>query len=75
LNKKCSEYFFAFGNGRAEKCCVYNDGYKYNGKEITTDEATWLTYYYIWNHKRASSIDEARRYYDDTSRGMEYSDI
>ena len=53
----------------------YNDGYKYNGKDITTDEATWLTYYYIWNHNRALSIEEAKRYYVDTSRGMDYSDI
>ena len=44
----------------------YNDGYEYNGKTISTDEATWLAYYYDWNKKRAPSIAEAKRYYDET---------
>lgn len=43
--------------------------------KLPTDEATWLTYYHIWIHNRAPSIEEAKRYYEDTSRGMDYSDI
>lgn len=50
----------------------YNDGYRYNGKDISMDEANWLTYYYDNKHKRASSIDAARRYYEDTSSDDNY---
>ena len=45
----------------------YNDGYRYNGQDISMDEANWLTYYYVENHRRASSIDEAKRYFEATS--------
>lgn len=45
----------------------YNDGYRYNGVDISMDEANWLTYYYVWNKSRASSIEEARRYFEETS--------
>ncbi|WP_255350993.1 hypothetical protein [Butyrivibrio sp. AE2032] len=36
------------------------------------DEANWLTYYYDNKHKRAPSIDAARRYYEDTSSEENY---
>ena len=52
----------------------YNDGYEYNGKEISTDEANWLAYYYYWNKKRAPSMAEAKRYYEANSYEYDYCD-
>ena len=42
----------------------YNDGYRYEGEEITTYEARCLVFYYRWNGKRAPSIDEAVRFFE-----------
>lgn len=42
---------------------IYNDGYRYEGKEITPYEANCLTLYYLWYGRRASSIDEAEQLY------------
>jgi hypothetical protein len=41
---------------------LYNDGYRYEGKEISTYEARCLMFYYNWYGKRAPSIDEAVRF-------------
>ena len=43
----------------------YNDGYEFNGKEIGCYEASALTYYFLHIGKRAPSLEEALRYYDE----------
>lgn len=52
----------------------YNDGYQYNGQNISMEEANWLVYFYKWNHRRASSIEEAKRYYKENSYEVDYLD-
>ena len=43
----------------------YNDGYSFNGIEIGCYEASALTYYFLNIGKRAPSLEEALRYYDE----------
>ena len=43
---------------------LYNSGYLLNGKEIDRYDADMLAFYFIYQGKRAPSIEEARRYFD-----------
>ena len=47
----------------------YDDGYTYNGQEISLDDANALTCYYADKGEHAPSLEEARRHYAATITG------
>lgn len=42
----------------------YNDGYAFKGKEISTEDAHMLVFFYYYHDYPAESVEEAREYYD-----------
>ena len=49
---------------------LWNDGYKFQGKEITTTEADRLAFFTYYNNRPANSIQEAKEFWDDFEPGV-----
>ena len=43
---------------------LYNDGYEYQGKEISTEDVNKLAYFTYYKGYAAGSLAEAREFYD-----------
>jgi len=64
------KYYIAAGVEIVGPGILWNDGYKFQGKEITTTEADRLAFFTYYNNRPANSIQEAIEFWDDFEPGV-----
>ena len=64
------KYYNAAGVEIVGPGILWNDGYKFQGKEITITEADRLAFFTYYNGRPATSIQEAIEFWDDFEPGV-----
>ena len=64
FSKYSDEEYAAAGVEIVGPGTFYNDGYKFKGKDITTEQAERLAFFYYYKEYPAESVEQAEEYYE-----------
>ena len=68
FSKYSDEEYAAAGVEIVGPGMFYNDGYRFKGKDITTEQAEKLAFFYYYKEYPAESVEQAEEYYDYMAR-------